>query len=216
MEGCGSPDRQRSPGHTVRTGGFAVTHRPAGSARAPRRSPRTGPPAPRTPPRDFKKMWCRWTPGGVWGPASVTHYIGQGALSHEGRFFGGGQRVPRESKKVWCRRTRAGLWGAASVQHYRGDPRHGVGTEGAAPVPGGGPRAGRRPARGARARPSGRSCRSATLSPRTKPCMPAHPGRGGRLRTTVAPPAAVPASRTPLATRRQDVRARAGARGRAA
>ena len=167
-------------------------------------------------PRTFKKTWYRWTPAAARARASVTHYIGQGALSRGGRFFGLAQESPRESKKTWCRRTRAAVRAPPCVTHYRGPPDPDRAARGRPPCPAaapaqGGPQA-PAPAPGHPVDPAG-----IRRSPQGhKPCMPAHPGGGGRLRTTVAPPAAVPASRTPLATRRQDVRARAGARGRAA
>lgn len=170
----------------------------------------------REPPRTFKKMWYKWTPAAARARASVTHYIGQGALSRRGRFFGLAQESPRESKKTWCRRTRAAVRAPPCVTHYRGPPDPDRAARGRPPCPAaapaqGGPQA-PAPAPGHPVDPAG-----IRRSPQGhKPCMPAHPGGGGRLRTTVAPPAAVPASRTPLATRRQDVRARAGARGRAA
>ena len=170
----------------------------------------------REPPRIFKKVWYRWTPHAVWAPPSVTHYIGQGALSRGGLFFGPGQESPGEPKKTWCRWTRAAVRAPPSVPDYRGPPDPARAARGRPPCPAaapaqGGPQA-PAPAPGHPVDPAG-----IRRSPQGhKPCMPAHPGGGGRLRTTVAPPAAVPASRTPLATRRQDVRARAGARGRAA
>lgn len=167
-------------------------------------------------PRESKKTWYRRTPAAVRAPPSVPHYIGQGALSRRGRFFGLAQESSRESKKTWCRRTPAAVRAPACVTHYRGPPDPDRAARGRPPCPAaapaqGGPQA-PAPAPGHPVDPAG-----IRRSPQGhKPCMPAHPGGGGRLRTTVAPPAAVPASRTPLATRRQDVRARAGARGRAA
>ena len=170
----------------------------------------------RGPPGAFKKVWYRWTLTAVRAPPSVTHYIGEGALSRGGLFFEPGQESPGESKKTWCRWTRAAVRAPRSVPDYRGPPDPARAARGRPPCPAaapaqGGPQA-PAPAPGHPVDPAG-----IRRSPQGhKPCMPAHPGGGGRLRTTVAPPAAVPASRTPLATRRQDVRARAGARGRAA
>ena len=191
----------------------SVTHYIGGGFSYLRGAPRG---VSREPPRTFKKTWYRWTLTAARAPPSVTHYIGQGALSHGGLFFGPGQEPPGESKKTWCRRTRAAVRAPPSVPDYRGPPDPEPATRGRPPCPAaapaqGGPQA-PAPAPGHPVDPAG-----IRRSPQGhKPCMPAHPGGGGRLRTTVAPPAAVPASRTPLATRRQDVRARAGARGRAA
>ena len=200
---------------------------PPAAARAPRSAPHyigggssclRGAPrgVSREPPRTFKKTWYRWTLTAARAPPSVTHYIGGGALSRGGLFFEPGQESPGEPKKVWYRWTRAAVRAPPSVPHYRGPPDPARATRGRPPCPAaapaqGGPQA-PAPAPGHPVDPAG-----IRRSPQGhKPCMPAHPGGGGRLRTTVAPPAAVPASRTPLATRRQDVRARAGARGRAA